>query len=159
MIFQHSEPGRVVRGESLLPLWPVWLVLIVFEATLWLLLAQKFRQPCTPVALAAGLTLGVAVQLFGGRGLRGAVWAVAMTLLTITLVLYAQAALHIARVLGLPPLQALADVGVDFAVLVLPGLLRTVDWIWIGAGLGLAAVFGHAWPGRRVRRPRMNGPD
>lgn len=153
MIFQHSDPGRKGRPVSLLSFWPVWLVLIVFEAVLWLLLAQKFRQPCAPVALAAGLTLGVAVQMFGGRGLRGAAWAVTMTVITIGLVLYAQAALHIARVLGLPPLQALADVGLDFARMVLPGLLRSSDWLWIGAGVILAAIFGHAWPARRRPLP------
>lgn len=143
-----------------MPLWPLWLVLIVFEATLWLLLAQKFRQPCAPVALAAGLTLGVAVQLFGGRGLRGAVWALGMTAITIALVLYAQAALHVARVLGLPPLPALADVGIDFALAIVPGLLQPSDWWWIASGGALAALFGSAprLPARSPAKPGSTPP-
>ncbi len=142
MIFQHS---RGAREGSQPPVWhglPFWLILMVFEAVLWLLLSLKFRQPCAPVALAAGLTLGLAVPMAGHRGVRGASIAVMLATLTTGAVLYAQAAFHASRVLGLPPLDALADTGVDFALAILPGLLATADrWFLVG-GLVLAAIFG-----------------
>lgn len=142
MIFQQHAGGREGRSHSLLRLWPFWLVLVVFETALWLLLALKFRQPCAPVAVAAGLTLGVAVQMGGGRGLRGLVVALALTALTIGLVLYGLASFHVARVLGLPPLGALASTGPDFALAVLDGLLQPPDWWFVAAGFVFAAVFG-----------------
>lgn len=121
---------------------PFWLVLVVFETALWLLLALKFRQPCAPVALAAGLALGLAVQMGGLRGLGGAAVATVLTAVTSALVLYAQAAFHAARVLGLRPLHALTDTGVGFARTLLEGLLSPADWRFIAGGLVLAACFG-----------------
>ncbi|MFB9068776.1 hypothetical protein [Pseudofulvimonas gallinarii] len=133
-------------------MWPFWTVLVLFEACLWLLLSLKFRQPCCVVALAAGLTLGVAVQILGGRRWRGALWAVGLTALTIALALYGQAAFHIARVLHLSPLASLADTGVQFASLVLEGLLSPVDgWLLLG-GLLVAAVMGFG-----IHLPRRRG--
>lgn len=121
---------------------PFWLVLMAFEAALWLLLALKFRQPCAPVALAAGLTLGLAVPMGGLRGLAGSLIAVLLATVTSALVLYAQAAFHASRVLGLPPLDALTGTGADFALAILAGLLSTADLWFIAGGLMLAAVFG-----------------
>lgn len=143
MIVQHSVPSGNAGVASLLRLWPFWLVLVLFEAALWLLLSLKFRQPCAVVALAAGLTLGVAIQMGGGRRLRGAFWAVGLTLLTVGLALYGQASFHVARVLGLPPLRSLADTGTGFAQLVLEGLLSRSDWWLVLTGFVLAAVMGY----------------
>jgi hypothetical protein len=153
-IFQHTG----VRREAGLPqptlrLWPFWLVLVVFEAVLWLLLALKFRQPCAPVALAAGLTLGLAVQIGGGRGLRGAGLGLMLILATTGLALYGQAALHVARVLGLDPLAALAGTGPGFAWAVLAGLLEPLDWWLIAAGIVLATALGYA----PLRLPARSG--
>ncbi len=133
----------------MLRLWPFWLVIVLFEASLWLLLSLKFRQPCAVVALAAGLTLGVAIQMGGGRRLLGAFCAVGLMLLTVGLALYGQAAFHVARVLGLSPLQSLAETGTEFAQLVLEGLLSRSDWWLILAGFVLAAVMGYG-----LRLPR-----
>lgn len=149
MIFQHSAPAREASRAAIAPALPFWLVLVVFEAALWLLLSLKFRQPATITALAAGLTLGVAVQMARVSGVRGALSAMALTAITCALVLYAQAAFHIARVLALPPLDALASTGPTFAVAVLEGLLSRADIALIGGGLALAAVFGFGVPVRR----------
>ncbi len=132
-------------------MWPFWAVLVLFEASLWLLLSLKFQRPCAVVALAAGLTLGVAVQVGGGRRWRGALWAIALTALTSGLALYGQAAFHIARVLHLPPLGALLDTGTSFALLVLEGLLSPVDVWLLAGGLLLSAVMGY---GLRLPRRR-----
>lgn len=156
MIFQHSGSERNAGPASLASLWPFWLLLVVFEAALWLLMALKFRQPCAPVALAAGLTLGVAVSSFGGRGLRGAAWALTLTGLVVALALYGLAAFHVARVLGQPVLAALAGTGVGFALAVLDGLLAAGDWLYLAGGLVLAAVFGHGFGPRR--RTSRSGP-
>jgi hypothetical protein len=129
---------------------------MVFEAALWLLLALKFRQPCAPVALAAGLTLGLAVPMAGRRGWAGALIGVGLAALTSTLVLYAQAAFHASRVLGLPPLNALAGTGTDFALAILDGLMGPADKWFIGAGLVLAAVFGSGFT--IVRRRAASTP-
>lgn len=152
VIFQHSGPERKAGPVPLSSLWPFWVLLVAFEAALWLLMTLKFRQPCAPVALAAGLTLGVAVSTFGGRGLRGLLWATGLTAVVIGLVLYGMAAFHVARVLGLAPLESLAGTGIGFARLVLAGLLERSDLAMIGAGLALAAVFGHG-----LRLPRRAG--
>lgn len=149
MIFQHSAPAREAQRPAIASVLPFWTVLVVFEAMLWLLLALKFRQTATVTALAAGLTLGVAVQMARVGGLRGAAAALGLTALTCALVLYAQAAFHIARVLALSPLDALASTGPSFALAVLEGLLSPVDGWLIGAGLALAAVFGYGFPLRR----------
>ena len=151
MIVQHSVPRGNAGGPSLLRLWPFWLVLVLFEAALWLLLSLKFRQPCAVVALAAGLTLGVAVQMAGARQLRGALWALALMLLTAGLALYGQAAFHVARVLSLSPLRSLAETGSGFAQLVLDGLLSPLDWWLVAAGLLLAAISGFG-----LRLPRRH---
>ncbi len=143
MIFQHSAAGRGIGIPALARLWPFWLVLLAFETVLWLLLAVRFAQPCAPVALAVGLTFGVGVQMVGARGLRAAGWALALTASTAGLVLYAWAALHVARVFGLDPWSGLARTGVDFALDVLPGLLSRGDWLFIAMGLALAVVVGH----------------
>lgn len=164
MIFQQTGAAGIAAPRTpLLRLWPFWLVLVVFEATLWLLLAMKFRQPCAVVALAVGLAMGVAIQISGGRGLRGAAWALALTLLTYALALYAQAALHVARVLGLDPLSALAGTGMEFARAVLPGLLSTSDLSLLLGGLVLALLFGFTprWnrgPGLEPDRPAASKP-
>jgi hypothetical protein len=149
VIFQHSAPAREARHAAIAPALPFWLVLVVFEAALWLLLSLKFRQPATVTALAAGLTLGVAVQMARVTGVRGALSAVALTALTCALVLYAQAAFHVARALALPPLDALASTGPSFALAVLDGRLSTVDFALLGGGLMLAALFGSGVPVRR----------
>lgn len=154
VIFQHSGSERNAGPASLASLWPFWLLLVVFESALWLLMALKFRQPCAPVALAAGLTLGVAVSTFGGRGLRGLLWAAGLTVVVIGVVLYGLAAFHVARVLGQPVLVALAGTGVGFALAVLDGLLAAGDWLYLAGGLVLAAAFGHGFgPRRRTPRP------
>ena len=142
MIFQHSEGERKGQRSSAWHAVPFWLVLVAFETALWLLLALKFRQTCAPVALAAGLTLGLAVPMGGRRGLAGSVIAVLLAALATGLVLYAQAAFHASRVLGLSPLDALTGTGADFALAILDGLLTPSDLWFIGGGLALAAVFG-----------------
>lgn len=157
VIFQHSGSERNAGPASLASLWPFWLLLVAFEAALWLLMALKFRQPCAPVALAAGLTLGVAVSTFGGRGLRGLLWATGLTVAVIGLALYGLAAFHVARVLGLPPLESLAGTGIGFARLVLAGLLERSDLAMIAAGLALAALFGHGVRTGRARPPPPPG--
>jgi hypothetical protein len=161
-IFQQTGARREAGPPTTtLRLWPFWLLLVVFEAVLWLLLALKFRQPCAPVALAAGLTLGLAVQIGGGRGLRGAALGLALILATSALALYGQAALHVARVLGLDPLAALASTGPGFAWAVLDGLLEPLDRWLIAAGIVLATALGYAplrLPARRPRTPTAADP-
>lgn len=142
MIFQHSGGERKDQRSSTWHALPFWLVLVAFEMALWLLLALKFRQVCAPVALAAGLTLGLAVPMGGRRGVPGAVIAVLLTALATGLVLYAQAAFHASRVLGLSPLDALSGTGPGFALAILDGLLAPSDLWFIGGGLALAAVSG-----------------
>ena len=151
MIFQHSAVNREEGFSSIWSALPFWLVLIVLETALWLLLALKFRQPCAPVALAAGLALGLAMHMGGLSGLRGAAVATLLTAATSALVLYGQAAFHAARVLGLQPLQALSDTGIGFARTLLEGLLSPIDWWFIVGGLALAAVFGFGFAGIRRR--------
>lgn len=156
VIFQHSGPERNAGPVPLSSLWPFWTLLVAFEAALWLLMALKFREPCAPVALAAGLTLGVAVASFGGRGLRGLLWATGLTALVVALALYGLAAFHVARVLGLAPLESLAGTGIGFARLVLAGLLARDDLAMIAGGLALAAAFGHGF--RRRGRAGATSP-
>jgi hypothetical protein len=156
VIFQHSKGGREDRKPPAWHALPFWLVLMIFESALWLLLAFKFRQPCAPVALAAGLTLGLAVPMAGVRGLAGSAIAVLLAAATSALVLYAQAAFHASRVLGLPPLDALTGTGADFALAILDGLLTPVDLWFIGGGLLLAAVFGFGFSA--VRRRAASAP-
>lgn len=150
MIFQHSTVNQEGGAPSPWRALPFWLVLLVFEAALWLLLAMKFRQPCAPVALATGLTFGLAVRMGGLRGMGGASVALLLTAVTSALVLYALAAFHAARVLGLQPLRALADTGVDFARTLLEGLLSPIDWWFIAGGVALAAAFGFGGFRRRA---------
>jgi hypothetical protein len=143
VIFQHSDPERgEISAPVLARALPFWLVLMVFEAALWLLLALKFRQPCAPVALAVGLVMGLAVRLGGLRGFLGAFVALTMTALTCTAVLYGIAAFHAARVLGMSPLESLAETGIGFAWMLLDGLLITRDWWFIAGGFVLSVVFG-----------------
>ncbi|MBX3725898.1 MAG: hypothetical protein KF823_08270 [Xanthomonadales bacterium] len=159
VIFQHSGPERKAGPVPLSSLWPFWVLLVAFEAALWLLMALKFRQPCAPVALVAGLTLGVAVSSFGGRGLRGLLWATGLTAVVIGLALYGLAAFHVARVLGLAPLESLAGTGIGFARLVLAGLLERSDLAMIAVGLALAAAFGHGFRAGPARpRPPPSPP-
>lgn len=146
VIVQHPAPRGNGGAVSLFRLWPFWVVLVLFEALLWLLLSLRFRQPCALVALAAGLTFGVAVQVAGGCRLRGGLWALGLMGLTAVLALYGQAAFHIARVLHLSPLRTLADTGSGFARLVLEGLLSSRDWWLVAAGLGLALLTGWGIP-------------
>lgn len=143
MIFQHSAAGRGIGIPALARLWPFWLILLAFETVLWLLLAVRFGQPCTPVALAVGLTFGVSVQVVGARGLRGAFWAALLTAITVALVLYAWASLHVGRVFGLDPWSALARTGTDFAFDVLRGLLNRGDWLFAATGIVTALLIGH----------------
>ena len=156
MIFQHLDGPREGPRPPAWHALPFWLVLMVFEAALWLLLAIKFRQPCAPVALAAGLTLGLAVPMAGRRGWSGAVLGVMLAASTTAAVLYAQAAFHASRVLGLSPLDGLIDTGAAFALAIIEGLLSDADWWFIGGGLALAAVFG-AGAGR-IRRRAASAP-
>jgi hypothetical protein len=153
VISQDPKETPVAGSARLLPLWPMWLTLVVFETALWLLLALRFRQPCAVIALAVGLTFGTAVAFTGNRGPRAALAALLLTALTIALVLYAQASLHIARVLHLPPLQALIDTGPAFAHAVLDGLLGSGDrWLLVaGLVLAIATGFGAKAPPWRNR--------
>lgn len=155
MIFQHSDPewGKISE-PALARALPFWLVLIVFEAALWLLLALKFRQPCAPVALAVGLVMGLAMRIGGLRGPAGAFGALLLATLTCAVVLYGIAAFHAARVLGMPPLEALAGTGIGFAWMLLDGLLIQSDWWFIAGGLALAATLGYGSLMRTfVRKP------
>ncbi|MFA7542345.1 MAG: hypothetical protein WCZ02_09710 [Lysobacterales bacterium] len=138
--FQDRACGR--SWPALLRLWPFWLALFSLEAILWLLLSQRFGQPCAPVALAVGLTFGVGTQTATGGGWRAALLALLLTAATIICVLYAQAALHVARVLGMAPLTALANTGYAFARDVLAGLLSPASGLWLAAGLLLASLVG-----------------
>lgn len=144
---QGRAPGRSWHG--LLRLWPFWLVLLLLEAILWLLLSLRFGSPCALVAVAVGLTFGVGAHTVSGGGWRAALLALLLTMATILLVLYAQAAFHIARVLGMAPLTALAETGYAFARDVLVGLLAPADGLWLAAGLLLAPLVasGGLWRG------------
>lgn len=158
MEYQGRAPGR--DGPGLLRLWPFWLVLLLLEAILWLLLSLRFGPPCAPVALAVGLTFGVATHTVSGGGWRAAVLALLLTAATILLVLYAQAAFHVARVLGMAPLAALAGTGYAFARDVLAGLLDAADGLWLAAGVLLAPLLGAGGLWRRLAggRPAVRPP-
>jgi hypothetical protein len=153
VIVQHNEPSGNAGAPAMPRVWPFWLLLVLFEASLWLLLSSKFGQPSAVVALAVGLAMGVAVQMAGLHRWRGALWALGLTVVTVALALYGQAALHVARVLGLSPLEALAGTGMAFARLVLEGLLTASDWWLIGGGIALAILFGY---GLRLPRRRSS---
>ncbi len=155
--FQGRAPGR--NWPGLLRLWPFWLVLLLLEAILWLLLSLRFGSPCAPVALAVGLTFGVGTQTVTGGGWRSALLALLLTAATVVLVLYAQAAFHVARVLGMAPLTALAETGYAFARDVLAGLLSPAHGLWLAAGLLLAPLVGSGglWRALAVFAPSGRG--
>ena len=124
--------------------WPSLALLIVgslFFVAIWTLLAVHQGRPCGWMAVIAALDAAIMLRMGGmPRGLMRMSLAVVATLAIIVLANWFTAATQIGFAMGLNPWDSALKLGMDYAW-TLAGLAnQTMDRVWMGVALALAAV-------------------